>query len=298
MPEIDALSTGKKVGNTLNETLKIGGGATTAATPTVTIPRDTATTNTVEPLLRVQRTSSGAPANGIGASIEFEVETAAANNEIGASIEAVTTDVTATSEDFDLVFKTMAAGATAAERMRILSTGNLSFRSNANFIQMPFNGTFAFSNSSVSNVNFIYLDGTGAVTTSAGYYGFTGSATDSSTTVTTKMVQRSAGVMAISDGTNANTRYLMGGGAAVASAAALPLPTGSVFHVTGTTTITSITSTNFQSGVTITLIFDGILTVTDGGNLKLAGNFVTTADDTLTLAYDGTNWYEVCRSVN
>ena len=41
-----------------------------------------------------------------------------------------------------------------------------------------------------------------------------------------------------------------------------------------------------------------VLTFTDGSNLKLAGNFVTTADDTITLAYDGTNWYEICRSVN
>lgn len=93
-------------------------------------------------------------------------------------------------------------------------------------------------------------------------------------------------------------RALFGGGAAVASAAALPVPTGSVFHVTGTTNITSVLATNFESGVLVTLIFDGILTVTDGSNLKLNGNYVTSADDTLTLVYDGTNWYEVCRSVN
>ena len=34
------------------------------------------------------------------------------------------------------------------------------------------------------------------------------------------------------------------------------------------------------------------------GNLKLAGNFVTTADDVITMTGDGTNWYEVSRSVN
>lgn len=78
----------------------------------------------------------------------------------------------------------------------------------------------------------------------------------------------------------------------------MPVPTGGVFHVTGTTTITSITSTNFAAGTVIVLIFDGILTFTDGNNLKLAGNFVTSADDTITLAYDGTNWYETARAVN
>ena len=100
------------------------------------------------------------------------------------------------------------------------------------------------------------------------------------------------------NGTIGNIKGYIGGGAAVASAAALPLPTGRVFHVTGTTTITSITSTNFQNGVVITLIFDGVLTVTDGSNLKLAGNFVTAADATLGLVFDGTNWYETSRSTN
>ena len=78
----------------------------------------------------------------------------------------------------------------------------------------------------------------------------------------------------------------------------MPLPTGRVFHVTGTTSITSITSTGFESGAVITLIFDGILTFTDGVNLVLAGNFVTSADDAITLVFDGTNWYEIARSVN
>lgn len=113
----------------------------------------------------------------------------------------------------------------------------------------------------------------------------------------TGLGRSAAGVIKITDGST-GIRGFLGGGTSVASATALPLPTGRVFHVTGTTTITSITSTNFQSGAVITLIFDGALTFTDGSNLKLAGNFVTTADDTITLTYDGTNWYEICRSVN
>ena len=113
----------------------------------------------------------------------------------------------------------------------------------------------------------------------------------------TSIHRYAAGVVRFGDA-GSGIRGLQGGGTAVASAAALPLPTGSVFHVTGTTNITSITSTNFAAGCQITLIFDGVLTFTDGNNLKLAGNFVTTADDTITLVYDGTNWYEMCRSVN
>lgn len=110
--KISELSTGQKVGNILDETLLVGGGATTAATPTLTIPRTDAGTNVVAYLLNLNRQSSGTPANGIGTGISFSAETAAANTEIGATIEAVTTDVTSTSEDFALVAKTMVAGST------------------------------------------------------------------------------------------------------------------------------------------------------------------------------------------
>jgi hypothetical protein len=113
----------------------------------------------------------------------------------------------------------------------------------------------------------------------------------------TGLARSAAGVVKVTDGYT-GIRGLHGGGAAVASAAAMPVPTGRVFHVTGTTSITSITSTNFQSGACITLIFDGVLTFTDGSNLVLFASFVTTADDTISLCYDGTNWYETGRSVN
>jgi hypothetical protein len=86
-------------------------------------------------------------------------------------------------------------------------------------------------------------------------------------------------------------------GAPLASAAALATPTSSVHHVTGNVAITSIVG-NGLAGQEVTLIFDGTPTFTDGGNLKLAGNLVATADDTITLKSDGVNWYEVGRSVN
>ena len=84
----------------------------------------------------------------------------------------------------------------------------------------------------------------------------------------------------------------------VASAASLTLPRGAdVINVTGTTGITSISATG-NARRCVTLNFVAALTVTDGSNLKLAGNFTTTADDTLTLYCDGTNWIEIARSVN
>lgn len=84
---------------------------------------DAGTTTVLYPA-RLTRISSGTPAAGIGTGLEFETQTAAGNNEVGSTIESVTTDVTAASEDFDLVFKNMAAGAAAAEVARITSIGD------------------------------------------------------------------------------------------------------------------------------------------------------------------------------
>ena len=87
----------------------------------------------------------------------------------------------------------------------------------------------------------------------------------------------------------------------VASASPLTLGNGNVFDVTGVADITSITAKT--AGTVVVLIFSGTAGgtgVTDGSNLILAGdaNFVYAPDGTLTLVCDGTDWYEVSRSVN
>lgn len=85
---------------------------------------------------------------------------------------------------------------------------------------------------------------------------------------------------------------------AVASADALVLPTAQkVISVTGTTTITSI-STQGHSGNVVTLLFTEELTVTRGSNIQISADFVTTIQDTLTICCDGNNWFEIARAVN
>jgi hypothetical protein len=158
----------------------------------------------------------------------------------------------------------------------------------ANFIGFAASGTTSFR---MGQAQFDFV-GNGLLTWGNQVNTFSGSASD------VGLKRKAAGVLQVTSGADGNVRALLGGGTAVASASALPVPTGRVFHVTGTTGITSITSTNFQAGTVITLIFDGILTVTDGSNLKLAGNFTTAADSTLTLVYDGSNWFETSRSAN
>ena len=86
-------------------------------------------------------------------------------------------------------------------------------------------------------------------------------------------------------------------GADIASAAAIT-PTCNFHTVTGTTAITSMVATEYPVGQLLTLRFASTPTFTDGNNLKIAGNLVATADDTITLISDGTNFYEVGRAVN
>jgi len=68
-------------------------------------------------------------------------------------------------------------------------------------------------------------------------------------------------------------------------------------YISGGTSITNITASGF-SGKTKRFIFPGASTVSDGGNIKLTASFTSTADDTLVLTSDGTNWYELTRAVN
>jgi hypothetical protein len=67
-------------------------------------------------------------------------------------------------------------------------------------------------------------------------------------------------------------------------------------RVTGTTTINNIQVRTRDAP--LTLIFAGIVTVTELGNVRLKGAFTSTADAALTLSYDDvTNlWYEVSRA--
>lgn len=77
---------------------------------------------------------------------------------------------------------------------------------------------------------------------------------------------------------------------------------GDLFHVTGTTQVNLIASTNFRAGSHIRLIFDGALTVkhgqtTSGANKRVnlfgASDIKTVANDTMEFVYDGTTWNQI-----
>ena len=121
-------------------------------TRTLDVGKTDSSTSTVLPLLGLTRTSSGTPAAGIGVGMEFVVETTSNNNEIGATINAVATEVGSGGENFDLVFNTMTAGATANEKLRISSTGSITL-----------NDSYAFPAADGNPNDFLITDGAGAL---------------------------------------------------------------------------------------------------------------------------------------
>lgn len=93
-------------------------------------------------------------------------------------------------------------------------------------------------------------------------------------------------------------RQLVVGVLFMASASNLAKPTWyeGLIMVSGTTNINTITVG--RPNQIITLRFSAVLTVVDSTSLRLAGNFVTAVNSTLTLASDGTSWFELARSAN
>lgn len=78
-------------------------------------------------------------------------------------------------------------------------------------------------------------------------------------------------------------------------------PSVALGEVFKTNNVGPINITMFDDGVAgqvIRVIVDANTTIVDGGNLLLAGNLVGTTNDTMTLVFDGTNWFELARSVN
>ncbi len=122
---------------------------------------ENSTTNAVTDVLKLQAQSTGTPATGIGTGIEFSTETAAGTLETGGVIESVTTDLTPTEEDFDMVFKTMAQGATAAERLKLngsgATIGNINVDGNT-IISTDTNGNINLTPNGTGEVNISKAD--------------------------------------------------------------------------------------------------------------------------------------------
>lgn len=88
----------------------------------------TAATNAVVDVVNISHATSGTADDGIGSGVIFTQETAAANTEVLASIDVIASDVSDATEDGEIIFSTMTAGAAATEKMRIHDTGEVEFQ--------------------------------------------------------------------------------------------------------------------------------------------------------------------------
>jgi hypothetical protein len=120
--------------------------------------------------LRIDHQLVGSPGVGIGVGVEFAVETSVGTTKVGATIEAITTDLTGGSQDFDLLFKTMFGGSPASEKARLTSNGFFQFNSGYGSVAtafgcrawVNFNGIGAIQAS--GNVTSVTDNGTGDYT--------------------------------------------------------------------------------------------------------------------------------------
>lgn len=109
------------------------------------------------------------------------------------------------------------------------------------------------------------------------------------------------------DGLRMNAHRFQGAAATVASASNLTLTKGNVFTISGTTTINCLTAANWQAGSVVMLKFSANISVQHDGvctgaippmllQASPANANAFTANDTLTIMFDGTQWLEVART--
>jgi hypothetical protein len=96
---------------------------------------ETSNTNTPATAATLSHQTSATAGVGIGTRLAFQCETAASNNEIGAVLSAVTTNVGSGTEAFNLQVLLMAAGSAATAVATFNSNGN--FGVTGNTINLP-----------------------------------------------------------------------------------------------------------------------------------------------------------------
>jgi hypothetical protein len=110
----------------------------------------------------------------------------------------------------------------------------------------------------------------------------------------TNLYRSAAGMLKTDDG------LAFANAATFGNSDATPSVAGGNFFKTGNSGATTITALDdgAQGQQLLIVCGDTNTTFSDAGTLRLAGGLTCTADDTLTLIFDGTNWLEISRSVN
>lgn len=255
----------------INETCSIRV-SNVASTSGLDVSEETALTNTVHPLVDFTHTTSATPANGIGLSLRWLQETAAANTENGANIAVIATDVTAASEDFQMDFQLMTAGAAPATKWSLGSTGVVTLV-NGETIDNSVNGTITYTATT--------HDFAGNVTSSGSVdiVGAGGLILENDETITNS----ADGVISV-DGTFDITAA---GGLVLSNDETITNAVNGVISVDGTLDITAAGGLVLSNDETITNAADGIISVDGTFDITAAGGLVLSNDETITNAVNG-----------
>ena len=247
---------------------------------------DAATSSSTD-IVTITHTTSGTAAADFGTDVVFMLEDAGGNSEEAGTLRCFAQDALAASTDSAFSFfvlrgntltevARMTGGAVTSNEALMIG-GGASASAMLSAIQDPDTGVYF----GLSNVLSLYSGGAASLTV-----------TTTGGVDLNKITNMTAARFAYAKGTD------------VASANSLTLGAGgNLFNITGSTTINNITVTNWQAGSVIMLYFAAALTVTNNaggaGSILLSGsvNFSAGIDDTLTLAYDGTTWRELARTV-
>ena len=256
--------------------------ANSATVPnTLTFTLDDATNANVSYPIRFSHTTSGTAAVGIGTGVQLITENASGTAIAGSYIESIATNVTAAAEAFDLVLRTMTAGATPAQALRV----------NNNTITVGAANATTITTQATANLT-IQPGATGAtspgttLTVSAGAGGATSGAGGAATFQSGNATLLGAGGIATfksgaavgSNQTGAIT-YVeagngtgTGGSGSIVFRTAAPGSTGAVAN----TLVNALTITNTGA---MSLISD----LTVGGNLVVNGTLTTINSSTVTV---------------
>jgi hypothetical protein len=265
----------------------------------VTILRNTATTSTAVRALTLRANSTGTPAIGFGAQIEFEVETASGVIKSGGFTDVVATNVSSGDETFKMRFGVMNDNTTAASLMELDSLGNLQIdgtleidgnqiKNSAGTTVLTFSGTnlvttagdIAIGGNTIrDSANTAAIELSGANVTVEGTLEVNGNQILSSTGAT-------ALTLSAADVAVAGDLTVTGNDIKSSSATALTL-SGADVTVAGDLTVTG--DDIKKSGGTTVLTFSGTNLITTAGDITIGGNTIRDSANTAAIELSGAN---------
>ncbi len=258
------------------------------------------TTSTVDQIMKLQRTSTGTPSNGIGGYIGFEVGYASGLISEASRIATTWSNVTTRNSTLDFYTKDTNV---LARKMSIAGTGRLTLDTYGTGAITGGSPTFALNVDAAGNVIEAAI-GSG-MTNPMGAIGDIITSSDGSGTPAA-ISPGAAGTVLTSNGAGAQPTWQAGAGGSgivrVVASTASPLTLGStaltdyVYLVSGTTTVTLPTAVGNSNRYTVINVGVNTVTIATTGGQSIEGlspDTLTNQFESVDLISDGSNWFVI-----